>query len=886
MRRRRGLVCVGRCVPGLSHPLGPIVDALGALGARLPVPAGPAPGDLLLPASAIDQPGLGVIRSLADLLLQQAATRPVLLALEDLQWAQAGTLHGFEQLVYMLAAGGGHGRIMVVMTHRHVEGDDGAAGTVARLVHEPAFRDLPLDPLSEVEVYELLRRLAPDASDPRLARDVYDTSHGNPLVAIVATDEATATGRRLDRLGRRPSAESPDDVIARRFARLSTAAVGVAQALAVGGGGLALRDLVVVAELADEDVLAGLDELERAGLVHVGGTRAELAYSEIVEMALGAASSRTRWSLHGRMAELVAMRPGDDTDLVELSHHLERAGPAHTHQLDGVAAAAADQAFAAGAWGRGGAPLRDRAGGGAGARGGATGRPGAGGAGGEGRHRLLPGLRRRRLRRGTCAGRRTWPAPRATRPPPPVPTLWLVRRSFTAGTEAIGRSVDVGPVEALLVPGEPGRDPGAGPRVAGGGGVPGQRPAPGARPRRRGIGAGGAGRRGLRAVHRGVRPGPHPARPPGGRGGGGELRRGGRAVSGAGAGRSRPPLAPPGWRRPSWCEATSPRRRRRRPPAATMRSGSANWADHALAHTMSTVVSGVTGRFDDQEDHAELSRISCGRSGTTFPPLVLHPAIAWGRAARGDVDGAHAALAELDAAGGRAARYAAAVDVMADVPGGARSTSTGHEWRAHPEELTAYDAGADAAQLELAIHAGDARPGRRRPPTVRAAAPAGHPRRAGVAGPRVPAGRRGPRLPRPCDRGRRVGCAWPARRRTRPAPGPSRHASTWSRRAGLLLAAGARRARPGRRRADRPGDGGLRRPGHAAVRPAGPAAVRSAAGDRRRPGGGSGPGRCCSQTSSTRPPGTCGSATTTGWCCSPSTTGWRAPRSGGGGAPS
>ena len=74
---------------------------------------------------------------------------------------------------------------------------------------------------------------------------------------------------------------------------------------------------------------------------------------------------------------------------------------------------------------------------------------------------------------------------------------------------------------------------------------------------------------------------------------------------------------------------------------------------------------------------------------------------------RGDRDGADAALDELDEAGGRSGRYRLAVELLADDPGRVRTQLDGHAWRPLPPALGVYDAGAHAAELELAIHAGD-----------------------------------------------------------------------------------------------------------------------------------------------------------------------------------
>ena len=79
--------------------------------------------------------------------------------------------------------------MIVLITHRPLEPTKPAAGCLARLAREPAYRALPLDPLDELELQELIRRLTAAVPDRRLVRRVHAVSGGNPLVAIAMTDD-------------------------------------------------------------------------------------------------------------------------------------------------------------------------------------------------------------------------------------------------------------------------------------------------------------------------------------------------------------------------------------------------------------------------------------------------------------------------------------------------------------------------------------------------------------------------------------------------------------------------------------------------------------------------------------------------------------------------
>lgn len=694
MRRRHGVAYVGRCSPGLQHPLGPLVGALDPLGASRPG------GKMLSGAGALDTPAsfevteMAYVRSLTAIVVRESALRPVLLAIEDVHWADPTTLAALEQLAYLLAGNAGDRRILVALTHRALEHDEPASGALARLAREPAYRALPLGPLDESEVQELIRRLTLSAPPRRLVRRVHEMSAGNPLVAIALTDDTDSPYAP-----QRPA--TADEVLAARLSRLSPAATGAALALAVAGEPLPEHDVAAIGRATTEATLDALDELERARLVRCTGDVWALAYPNLAEALLSSSTTRERRTLHARVGERLQAGAPSGIDLVRLVHHLEQAGPGHAAELASLAPRAADEAFALGAWGRA-AHLYEIALGAA-----DPDDPGRVAALEEGAgvscfrdfdaEGCLDHLARA-AELADAAGDHEMAARART---------WHLRRRFTSGPDSIDQPVDITAVTRVVdsdeVP--------AGPRARAHGLLAevafqaNDMPAAHrhAEAARRLAGVAGDESVGFWVAiseglaHLGVLD-VEAAADAFGEADDRADRADPTFVGSAGACRG----AFTSLLRGELAAAD-----RLGAKAASQAGEAGNWAEHALAESVRAIVAGAQGRFDDQEDRGELARISCGRSANTFTPLLLHPAMAWGRALRGDIGGADAALEELDAAGGRSARYRLAAELIAGDGDQVRKELGEHDWRPFPQALTTYDAGAHAAQLELAIHGGD-----------------------------------------------------------------------------------------------------------------------------------------------------------------------------------
>ncbi|MCA9970955.1 MAG: hypothetical protein KC425_12105, partial [Anaerolineales bacterium] len=134
---------------------------------------------------------------------------------------------------------------------------------------------LRLGPLPETAVAHLIRQLAA-AELPRISRQVWQLTQGNPFYVIAVLQHLFETGRLLvDGAGRwqavgETAVSLPPtlrDAVAARLARLRPDQRQVFDLTAVAGGGIDFEPLQRASRLAEEALLDVVDELIAAGLL-------------------------------------------------------------------------------------------------------------------------------------------------------------------------------------------------------------------------------------------------------------------------------------------------------------------------------------------------------------------------------------------------------------------------------------------------------------------------------------------------------------------------------------------------------------------------------------------------------------------------------------------
>src|SRR5439155_9235310 len=125
--------------------------------------------------------------ALTELVLDYASTRPSVVFVDDVDWADAATVDLLRHLMFRLDDVSVP--LLVLVTSR-ADPTARAAAAVARLRAEPRTAVVHLHPLTQLEATELARELQPEAPVDR-ARDLATASGGSPLLV-----EALARDRR------------------------------------------------------------------------------------------------------------------------------------------------------------------------------------------------------------------------------------------------------------------------------------------------------------------------------------------------------------------------------------------------------------------------------------------------------------------------------------------------------------------------------------------------------------------------------------------------------------------------------------------------------------------------------------------------------------------
>ncbi len=331
-RRSTGVaVAWGRCgeEPG-APPFWPWTQVLRELIADLPyddreallAPHLPVLGSILIdpageqaaapPVVDVEAVRFRLCRAVVALLHRLAARRPLLVVIDDLQWADAGTL----RVLPALAGELGTARILVAATYRDPDpaGKAVLRDTLAALARLPTVDRVALHGLSETDVRQLMAANLRASPDGGLVRVVHDRSAGNPffvleLVRLLGSD------RRLAAAEQAAAHEVPvgvRDVLRRRLAGLPEQTRSVLLVAAVIGREFNLDVVRDVSGLDDESALDAIEAALLSGLVveDTAVGRYRFAHALVREAIHGEVSRVRQARLHARVAQALAGRPG------------------------------------------------------------------------------------------------------------------------------------------------------------------------------------------------------------------------------------------------------------------------------------------------------------------------------------------------------------------------------------------------------------------------------------------------------------------------------------------------------------------------------------------------------------------------------------------------
>lgn len=295
----------GSCEPLLAPlSLAPLIDMLDQMPPHL--------------ADAVRRGGGGEL--LAGLLAHvQRTPRPIVLVIDDVQWADGATLDLLRFLVRRITST----RALLVLAWRDTEvGEAHPLHTVLAGLQAPTALRLSLAPLSAAAVATLAARAG------RPADGVHDTTGGNPFFVTELLSAPPATDGPLPATVR--------DALLARAARLSPAARELLDWVSISPPGME-RDLL---QSLCEPEPAVLGEVLASGLLRQQGEQLRFVHElgrRAIESALGPRAA----SLHTALFDVLGLR---DAPLARRVHHAAQASldPA-VRQLAPQAAAQATQ---------------------------------------------------------------------------------------------------------------------------------------------------------------------------------------------------------------------------------------------------------------------------------------------------------------------------------------------------------------------------------------------------------------------------------------------------------------------------------------------------------------------------------------------------------------
>ena len=281
------------------------------------------PGASNEPAPAAPDPSFAVLHGLYWLVANLAAERPVALVVDDVHWADGGSLRFLSFLMPRLE----ELRVSVLLAARPAEGWAAPeAQLLAGLAEDPATEVLRLGPLTADAVGRLIAAGLRSEPDPRFTAACWEATGGMPFLvrALVATLAEEGVTPVADSAGKVHSIATQR--VGRwalvQLARLGPAAARVARAVAI----------LERAEPAQAARLAGLPPSEAAGAVELltrAGLLVErpLAFVHPILRAgiYGEIPAAVRAEAHGRAARLLAE---DHADAPRVAEHLLATDPA------------------------------------------------------------------------------------------------------------------------------------------------------------------------------------------------------------------------------------------------------------------------------------------------------------------------------------------------------------------------------------------------------------------------------------------------------------------------------------------------------------------------------------------------------------------------------
>ena len=278
-------------------------------------------------------------RAVACVLENMAASAPLVLAIEDLHWADKATLSLLAHVVGVVRAS----PLLILCTYRGTElpRTDALSATLSDLRREQVLERLSLAGLDEHQVAGLVDRIGGLGATSQLARALHERTDGNPLFVEEVLRHLRDTGALGGDPGRGTTSVAlaqygipagVKEIIGQRLAQLGPEAVKILTLGSVIGRDFDLGLLGAVGVAAGDPVLEILERGVHAGLIAEVPDAVGLysfCHALIRETLYDDLSRTRRVHLHREIGLALESQCGDDPGLRlgELSYHFLQAAP-------------------------------------------------------------------------------------------------------------------------------------------------------------------------------------------------------------------------------------------------------------------------------------------------------------------------------------------------------------------------------------------------------------------------------------------------------------------------------------------------------------------------------------------------------------------------------
>jgi predicted ATPase len=262
-----------------------------------------------------------LFEALSQLVIDISKERPLVLVIDDLQWADDGSL----QLLHYLARNIQNAKVMIAGAYRPEELDTSGGETHAlsktlmRMRPEKLFYEIHLERFDEDSSAQMINsmlniRMAPEPFTKRL----YEESEGNPFFIEEVVKSLVTEGlidlndytwnTSLD-MSKIHIPGTIRDVIGRRIDKLNDSTRGILRYASIIGNQFTFETLFKLSESPEEELIDSIDELISANIIHEDTQSKEERYrfdhTQIREVVYNSMSRSRRRLLHKKIGYIL-----------------------------------------------------------------------------------------------------------------------------------------------------------------------------------------------------------------------------------------------------------------------------------------------------------------------------------------------------------------------------------------------------------------------------------------------------------------------------------------------------------------------------------------------------------------------------------------------------